>query len=295
MPRVIPLESIIEKVRAERKKRAGLRKSASAAPHQANVSSDSVPSSGCDTFREASSSSFSSTSATENFERSAAPPEPPPWAGVPGPRESRGLRVASASCDELLNDYQRIMRSLDNPPNVSGLLRSRIRERNETTTHNDQASSNPTPASATNSWSVATASNSVATNRVSDSPFSATPTNDVTAESTIIVDQEIEDIFCAPGLRNSSLGLPAPSQSTPRAPNLNTLSTISSITCFPNNAGTHSSQEQEVRNVQRSIQQSNTSSGQTAQSDTYQDANTTLCDLDSSNRTDTPEALAMKV
>ena len=150
------------------------------------------------------------------------------------------------ACEELLDDYQRIMRSLDDPPNVTALFRNR----NLTATSN--GFSTPSPASPTNpSLDPALA---VSLHRRSESPFSATPTNDVTAESTgtIIVDHEIEDIFCAPHSRNLDPCDFSPIQSTPRTLNPTSDFAEGSILGNANNVSTCSSQLPESEVVSRS-------------------------------------------
>ncbi|KAK3720286.1 hypothetical protein RRG08_007907 [Elysia crispata] len=245
LPRVIPLESIIEKVRAERKKRAGLRKLAGSAL-QADISSDSVSSSGRETLREVTSTPWTVPNTPIVTSGSIVTQQPPSSRDHYRPQNSSALRGASVACEELLDDYQRIMRSLDNPPNVTALFRNR----NLTATSN--GFSTPSPASPTNpSLDPALA---VSLHRRSESPFSATPTNDVTAESTgtIIVDHEIEDIFCAPHSRNLDPCDFSPIQSTPRTLNPTSDFAEGSILGNANNVSTCSSQLPESEVVSRS-------------------------------------------
>ncbi|GFR83777.1 E3 ubiquitin-protein ligase Midline-1-like [Elysia marginata] len=246
LPRVIPLESIIEKVRAERKKRAGYRKAA-ISTSSTDVSSDSAPNTGRDgsfqgeTVTPSTLSAISPTSG-QRSERSASLQIQQGADHSTSRQNHQALRGASLACDELLDDYQRIMRSLDNPPHVASFLRNRNQNYPTTNPQHSSPSYTATCSDTPSEPIIASASS----NRLDESPFSATPTNDVTSESTLTLDHEIEDILGTPGFRTSNLHVFSPSQSTPRAPHQASGSAVSTMLCLPNS--TSSSQQENMVN-----------------------------------------------
>ncbi|GFO16250.1 E3 ubiquitin-protein ligase midline-1-like [Plakobranchus ocellatus] len=271
LPRVIPLESIIEKVRAERKKRAGLKKSAIP---EINLSLDSEISSGGETFRESVSSASTTcpeTSTARNpvslavhFDGHEALNNPP-------------VSHTASTENELLGDYQRIMHSLENPPTFC-----RTAGNNVSVSERIEGSS----SCFDNSWTAQVYPSSA--NRGPQSPFCVTPTNEVTVDLAVESENVLSSPSTSPHHQNSSFTYSSHSWST-----LSNESIVPVQRRVSNCHTTDSSQRRVTANVISSLTQVNNCEHVTRDGNTsFSSGDITLCGINESS--ESVEAIVLK-